>query len=390
MIRRSPNPDADGRGRVGSLLPGLGVARTYRREWLHRDVVAGLVLTALLVPQGMAYAELAGLPAVTGLYATVVPLIAYALFGPSRILVLGPDSALAPLVAAAVIPVAGANASERVAVAGLLALMVAGFLLVGSIARLGFLADLLSKPVRLGYLTGIALIVIASQLPRLLGVPIPSGGFVDNVRDFATRLDRIDTTTAVIGIGCLTVVLVLWRVAPTASRNPVCRRGRRDRGLRPRSRRCRGWIGSPRASVADDPLSGHRRSRSPGAECRGNRTSCVRRYERSLAQLCRSARRSRRPESRAGGPFNGQPRNRVLPGLSDLEQLVANSCRRGLGEPHAVDGRRRGPRGRDRPRCRHRPAREHSDRGARRRGDRCRPPAHRHTDVSVAPTSQPR
>ena len=214
MIRRSPNPDRDGRGRVGLLLPGLGVARTYRREWLHRDVVAGLVLTALLVPQGMAYAELAGLPAVTGLYATVVPLIAYALFGPSRILVLGPDSALAPLVAAAVIPVAGANASERVAVAGLLALMVAGFLLVGSIARLGFFADLLSKPVRLGYLTGIALIVIASQLPRLLGVPIPNGGFVDNVGDFATRLDRIDVTTAAIGIGCLAVVLVLWRVAP--------------------------------------------------------------------------------------------------------------------------------------------------------------------------------
>ena len=88
MIRRSPNPDGDGRGRVGALLPGLGVARAYRREWLHRDVAAGLVLTALLVPQGMAYAELAGLPAVTGLYATIVPLIAYALFGPSRILVL--------------------------------------------------------------------------------------------------------------------------------------------------------------------------------------------------------------------------------------------------------------------------------------------------------------
>ena len=116
-------PDAVGSGRS---LPGVGVARSYRREWLRRDVVAGLVLTALLVPQGMAYAELAGLPPVTGLYATVVPLLAYALFGPSRILVLGPDSALAPLVAAAVIPVAGADPSERVAVAGLLALIVGG------------------------------------------------------------------------------------------------------------------------------------------------------------------------------------------------------------------------------------------------------------------------
>ena len=214
MTSRKTHPDGLGRGRVGSLLPGVRVARTYRREWLHRDVVAGLVLTALLVPQGMAYAELAGLPAVTGLYATVVPLVAYALFGPSRILVLGPDSALAPLVAAAVIPVAGADASERVALAGLLALIVGGLLLVGAIARLGFLTDLFSKPVRLGYLSGIALIVIASQLPRLLGVPIPSGGFVDNVGDLVTRLDRIDPLTAALGIGCLTVVLVLWRVAP--------------------------------------------------------------------------------------------------------------------------------------------------------------------------------
>lgn len=210
---RTNNP---GRGWIGSLLPGVGVARTYRREWLHRDVIAGLVLTALLVPQGMAYAELAGLPAVTGLYATVVPLIAYALFGPSRILVLGPDSALAPLIAAAVIPIAGSNASERVAVAGLLALIVGGLLLVGAIARLGFLTDLFSKPVRLGYLSGIALIVIAAQVPRLLGVPVPSGDFVDNVGDLLSRLDRIEPATAAIGIGCLAVVLVLWRVAPRA------------------------------------------------------------------------------------------------------------------------------------------------------------------------------
>jgi len=216
VTRGDVRSGSSGRGSLGSLLPGVVLARTYRREWLHRDVVAGLVLTALLVPQGMAYAELAGLPAVTGLYATVVPLIAYALFGPSRILVVGPDSALAPLVAAAVIPVAGADASERVAVAGLLALIVGGLLLAGAIARLGFLTDLFSKPVRVGYLAGIALIVIASQLPRLLGVPVASGGFVDNVGDFTVRLARIDPATAAIGIGCLAVVLILWRVAPRA------------------------------------------------------------------------------------------------------------------------------------------------------------------------------
>ena len=128
------------------------MARSYRREWLRRDLVAGVVLTALLVPQGMAYAELAGLPPVTGLYATLVPLLAYAVFGPSRILVLGPDSALAPLVAAAVIPVAGADPGERVAVAGLLALIVGAFLLVGAIARLGFLTGTCS-PSRCGSAT---------------------------------------------------------------------------------------------------------------------------------------------------------------------------------------------------------------------------------------------
>jgi high affinity sulfate transporter 1 len=208
--------DVPGRGWIGSVIPGVGVARSYRREWLRRDVVAGVVLTALLVPQGMAYAELAGLPPVTGLYATLVPLLAYAVFGPSRILVLGPDSALAPLVAAAVIPVAGADPAERVAVAGLLALMVGALLLVGAIAQLGFLTDLLSKPVRLGYLAGIALIVIADQLPRLLGVPSTGERFVDDVGDFVRNLGEIDPTTAALGIGCLVVVLVSWQIAPAA------------------------------------------------------------------------------------------------------------------------------------------------------------------------------
>jgi high affinity sulfate transporter 1 len=199
---------------VGSVLPGVEVARSYRRSWLRSDLVAGLVLTALLVPQGMAYAELAGLPAVTGLYATIVPLIAYAIFGPSRILVLGPDSALAPLVAAAVIPAAGANPADRVAVAGLLAVLVGMLLLIGGIARLGFLTDLFSKPVRLGYLAGLALIVIVSQLPRLLGIPSSGDSFVDDVGGLAAHVGQADPTTAALGVGCLALVLGLWRFAP--------------------------------------------------------------------------------------------------------------------------------------------------------------------------------
>ncbi|HEU6443493.1 MAG TPA: sulfate permease [Gaiellaceae bacterium] len=200
--------------RATSLVPGIAVARRYRRAWLRHDVVAGIVLTALLVPQGLAYAELAGLPAVAGLYATLVPLLAYALVGPSRILVLGPDSALAPIVAAAVVPLAGADPDERVALAGLLALMVGALLLAGGIARLGFLTDLISKPVRTGYLGGIAVIVIFSQVPRLLGFDVSEGDVLDDLSGLVRGLDDVDATTAAIGIACLTVILGAQRFAP--------------------------------------------------------------------------------------------------------------------------------------------------------------------------------
>lgn len=213
MKETSRPADRPESGRIETFLPGVGVARRYERAWLRRDLIAGLVLTALLVPQGMAYAQLAGLPAVTGLYATAIPLLAYALFGPSRILVLGPDSALAPLVAAAVIPVAGADPADRVAVAGLLALMVGGLLLAGATARLGFLTDLLSKPVRSGYLSGIAFLVIADQLPKLLGISFSGEGFIDDVSGLARHLDAIDPATAVLGITCLAIVLIGWRLA---------------------------------------------------------------------------------------------------------------------------------------------------------------------------------
>src|SRR5688500_8998762 len=135
-------------------IPGLNVLATYRAGWLPRDLVAGLVLSTLLVPQGMAYAELAGLPAITGLYTTVWCLLAYAVFGPSRILVLGPDSSLGPMIAAVVLPIAGSGGdpARAVALASMLALIVGILMSVAGVARLGFIADLLSKPTRLGYL----------------------------------------------------------------------------------------------------------------------------------------------------------------------------------------------------------------------------------------------
>ena len=172
------------------LAPGLGWMRRYRRASLRHDLAAGAVLTALLVPQGMAYAELAGLPPVTGVYATMLPLIAYAVFGPSRILVLGPDSAVAPVVAAAIVPLAASDMSERLALAGLLALLVGGMCVLGGLARLGFLTELLSKPVRVGYLAGIAAVVLVDQVPKMLGVDLDEDGFLAELAGWSRPCPR--------------------------------------------------------------------------------------------------------------------------------------------------------------------------------------------------------
>jgi high affinity sulfate transporter 1 len=200
---------------LGRWAPGLALLRRLRGEDLHRDLVAGVVLAALLVPQGMAYAQLAGVPPVTGLYATLVPLVVYFLLGPSRILILGPDSAVAPLVAAAIIPLAaGGDASARIALAGLLAILVGAIMLAGGLARFGFLTELLSMPVRLGYLMGIAVTVIVDQLPKLFGFSVDSEGFLRGARDFVKGLDETNTTALAIGVASLALIVGLRRVAP--------------------------------------------------------------------------------------------------------------------------------------------------------------------------------
>ncbi len=199
---------------IARWLPGVAVVRQYRRSWLRGDLVAGLVLSALLVPQGMAYAELAGLPAVHGLYATMVPLLVYAVLGPSRILVLGPDSAVAPVVAAAIIPIAGNDTGERVALAGLLAILVGVACIAGGIAGFGFLTDLISKPVRIGYLAGIAVSVVVSQLPRLLGFDVEGSGFVSDLAGLVRNLDRTDLPSLVLGGGSLVFLLAARRIEP--------------------------------------------------------------------------------------------------------------------------------------------------------------------------------
>jgi high affinity sulfate transporter 1 len=201
--------------RVGRWAPGLALLARHRGPALRRDLVAGAVLAALLVPQGMAYAELAGVPPVTGLYATLVPLVVYFLLGPSPILVLGPDSAVAPLVAAAIVPLAApGDASERIALAGLLALLVGAIMFAGGLARFGFVTELLSLPVRLGYLMGIAATVIVEQLPKLFGFSVDAESFVQGAIDFVSGLDETNATALALGAGSLVLMLALRRWAP--------------------------------------------------------------------------------------------------------------------------------------------------------------------------------
>src|SRR6187401_1524942 len=162
-------------------LPGLNTLRRYEPSWLRHDIVAGLVMTTMLVPVGIAYAEASGVPGINGLYATIVPLLAYALFGPSRILVLGPDSALASVILTVVLPLSAGEPRCAVALAGMMAIVSGVVCVATGLARLGFITELLSKPIRYGYMNGIALTVILSQIPKLLGFSVKADGPVRQV-----------------------------------------------------------------------------------------------------------------------------------------------------------------------------------------------------------------
>src|SRR6516164_889666 len=166
-VSRYPQQNLKMPNRMGWLrwLPGLIALREYQASWLMHDIAAGGVLATMLVPVGIAYAVASGVPGIYGLYATIVPLVAYAVFGPSRILVLGPDSALVPLIASSVLPLAGGQPGRTVSLAAALAALTGAVCLAGSIARLGMVSEFVSAPVRHGYVNGIAVTVIVSQLP---------------------------------------------------------------------------------------------------------------------------------------------------------------------------------------------------------------------------------
>jgi len=192
-------------------LPGLQILREYEASWLRHDIVAGLVLTTMLVPVGIAYAVASGVPGIYGLYATIVPLLAYALFGPSRILVLGPDSALVAVILAVVLQQSGGDPQRAIALAGMMAIVSGLLCIVAGLARLGFITELLSKPIRYGYMNGIALTVLISQLPKLFGFSIENNGPLKNLWAIATAVldGMVNWTTFTVGAATLAVILLL-------------------------------------------------------------------------------------------------------------------------------------------------------------------------------------
>jgi high affinity sulfate transporter 1 len=201
-------PDRDGWLR---WVPGLLTLRQYQAGWLPHDIVAGLVLTTMLVPVGIAYAVASGVPGIYGLYATIVPLIAYALFGPSRIMVLGPDSSLAAIIFGVVYPLSAGDPARAVALAGAMAIVSGAVCILAGAARLGFITELLSKPIRYGYMNGIALTVLISQLPKFFGFSIDGDGPLRKLWAIGGAIvaGKANWTAFAIGAGTLAVILLL-------------------------------------------------------------------------------------------------------------------------------------------------------------------------------------
>ena len=228
--------------------------------------MAGLVLTTMLVPVGIAYAVASGVPGIYGLYATIVPLLAYALFGPSRILVLGPDSSLAAVILAVVLPLSAGDPPRAVALAGMMAVVSGSVCIVAGLLRLGFVTELLSKPIRYGYMNGIALTVLISQLPKLFGFSIEADGPLRRSLAIASAVlaGKANWTAFAVGAGTLAVILLLKRckrvpgiliaVVGATVAVGVLRPGRARRRLGPRIR-CR------RACRVRDTLDRSRRHR---------------------------------------------------------------------------------------------------------------------------------
>ena len=201
-------------GFAHKFMPGLGIFRRYERSWLRSDLGAGLSVAAIALPVGIAYADLAGVPAVVGMYSAIFPLLAYALFGSSRQLMTGPDAATCIIVAASLGPLAGGDPERYLALMVILTLMTGILYVIAGFSRLGFIANFLSQPILTGYLNGIALIIIAGQLRKLFGYSGEAEEFFPKLTEFIVQLDHSHLPTLVLGLGLLAALLILRRIAP--------------------------------------------------------------------------------------------------------------------------------------------------------------------------------
>ena len=194
-------------------LAGLDTLRSYDRSWLRHDIAAGMVLTAMLVPVGIAYAVASGVPGIYGLYATIVPLLVYAVFGPSRIFVLGPESAFVAVILAVIAPLAAGDPERAIALASAMAIVSGIVCIAAGLGRLGFVTELLSKPIRYGYMNGIALTVLLSQLPKLLGFSAKAEGPLSQALAIADGVlaGKVNPTAFAVGGGALVTILLLRR-----------------------------------------------------------------------------------------------------------------------------------------------------------------------------------
>lgn len=195
--------------RAGARPPIAGWLRGYRRAWLGRDAVAGLVAACVVVPQAIAYAGLAGLPVQVGLYAAFVPMLVYAALGTSRALSVSVTSTVSILTAEAI-----AGSSDPRAAAAVLAIVVGAILIVAGLARVGFLADFISLPILAGYKAGTGLFIISGQLGKILGIPVGGTGFFENVGDIVGGLDDISWATLAVGAATIGLLLVMGRGSP--------------------------------------------------------------------------------------------------------------------------------------------------------------------------------
>jgi SulP family sulfate permease len=191
--------------------------RRYERSWLRADILASITVLAVLLPAGMAYGELAGAPPVTGLYAAIGAMVLYAFVSSTRIVIVGPDAGIAIIVASALAPLAvGQDVTRYMALAGILALLVAVVLIVGGLAKVGFIADFVSEPVLSGYIIGAAGIMVASQLGKLFGISLENDDFFPKIWELLTKLDQTHRLTFLIGLLLIAVLLVLRRLFPRA------------------------------------------------------------------------------------------------------------------------------------------------------------------------------